>query len=105
MDTGFTDFNKLAILNEILSGRPEVRIADKAFHLTGSIHTVNLVVDRSITLSFALIVPDEVFERMTDGDYTVYLDAVLSQESLKGQSLLEAVSETNDRLTRGRHPL
>lgn len=104
MDTGFTDFNKLAILNEILSGRPEVRIADKAFHLTGSIHTVNLVVDRSITLSFALIVPDEVFERMTDGDYTVYLDAVLSQESLKGQSLLEAVSETNDRLTRAGIP-
>ena len=104
MDTGFTDFNKLTILNEILSGRPEVRIADKAFHLTGSIHTVNLVVDRSITLSFALIVPDEVFEHMTDGDYTVYLDAVLSQESLKGQSLLEAVSETNDRLTRAGIP-
>lgn len=104
MDTGFTDFNKLAILNEILSGRPEVRIADKTFHLTGSIHTVNLVVDHSITLSFALIVPDEVFERMTDGDYTVYMDAVLSQESLKGQSLLEAVSETNDRLTRAGIP-
>ena len=30
--------------------------------------------DRSITLALALIVPDEVFERMTDGNYAVYLN-------------------------------
>ena len=37
---------------------------------------------------------------MTDGNYAVYLNAVLSPDRLKGQSLLGAVSETNDRLTR-----
>ena len=30
-------------------------------HLTGEVQSVNLVTDRSITLSFALILPDEAF--------------------------------------------
>ena len=100
MDTDFTGNNRLVLFNGILDGRPEIRIAGEAFWLTGNVNTTNLVVDRSITLALALIVPDEVFERMTDGNYAVYLNAVLSPDRLKGQSLLGAVSETNDRLTR-----
>lgn len=104
MDTDFTGYNRLALLNGILDGHPEVRIGGEAFRLTGHIHTANLVVDRAITLALAFIVPDEVFERMTDGNDTVYLNAVLSPDRLKGQSLLGAVSETNDRLTRAGIP-
>lgn len=67
MDTDFTGNNRLVLFNGILDRRPEIRIAGEAFWLTGNVNTTNLVVDRSITLALALIVPDEVFERMTDG--------------------------------------
>lgn len=88
MDTDFTGNNRLVLFNGILDRRPEIRIAGEAFWLTGNVNTTNLVVDRSITLALALIVPDEVFERMTDGNYAVYLNAVLSPDRLKGQSYL-----------------
>lgn len=104
MDTDFTGYNRLALCNGILDGRPEVQIAGEAFWLTGNVHTANLVVDRSITLALALIVPDEVFERMTVGNYAVYLNAVLSPDRLKGQSLLGAVSDQRQAYP-GRHSL
>jgi len=56
------------------------------------------VTDSSITLSFALIVPDADFERFTENDYDIYLNAVLNPEQVAGKSLLNAISETNEKL-------
>jgi len=47
------------------------------------------VTDSSITLSFALIVPDADFERFTENDYDIYLNAVLNPEQVAGKSLFE----------------
>ena len=83
------------ILNGILDKSPEVQIAEEDYHLKGHVQTVSLVTDRSITLSFALILPDDVFEELTQGDYEIYVDGIMNQNETSGKSLLTAISDTN----------
>lgn len=95
MDSEFTDGNRIRILNHILADEPEALLDGSPLRLSGNIQTTNLVTDRSITLSFALICPDEVFEHYTKGDYSTYLNGILD-ESVTGQtSLMSAISEMN----------
>lgn len=86
------------ILNQVLEGRPEVQIAGQPYCLVGEVQTADIVTDRSITLSFSLIVPDEVFDYLVDGDYSTYLNGVLDPGQIEGKSLLTAISEVNGRL-------
>ena len=104
MDTDFTGNNRFVLFNGILDGRPEIRIAGEAFG-SPAMSIPPTSSDRSITLALALIVPDEVFERMTDGNYAVYLNAVLSPDRLKGQSLAGAVSKPTTGLLRTGIPM
>ena len=60
--------------------------------------TTNLVTDRSITLSFALILPDEVFEYYTQDDYNIYLNGVLGKSAEENTSLMSAISDMNKKL-------
>ena len=59
---------------------------------------MNLVADRSITLSFALILPDEAFLYHTQGMYDTYVNAVLSEQAMEGNSLMTAYSDLNEKL-------
>lgn len=98
MDSEFVSPTKLEMLNQILALNPKVQIVEENYHLTGTVQSTGLVTDRSITLSFALIVPDAEFERFTENDYDIYLNAVLNPEQIAGKSLLNAISETNKKL-------
>lgn len=89
----------IQLMNQILSRQPQVFIDSAPFHLTGTVQTSSLVTDRSITLSFALIVPDEAFEYYTQGDYSTYLNGVLNT-SEKKTSLMEAINDMNEKLNR-----
>lgn len=97
-DSEWTTETRTKLLNQILTAKPEVTIAGEDFHLSGTVQSTNLVVDRSITLSFALIVPDAVFERMTAGEHSTYINAVLSEEQTKEKSLMQAFMDVNARL-------
>ena len=59
---------------------------------------MSVVTDRSITMSFALIVPDAVFDHYTQGDYDVYLDGVLAPSMTEGKSLMNAIAAMNGQL-------
>jgi len=98
MDSEFLSAGGKAVMKKILDQQPEVEVAGKKLSLTGEVQTRNLVVDRSITLSFALIVEDDVFEYLTAGDYEIYWDAVLAPELLEGQGLMQAITQVNERL-------
>ena len=54
--------------------------------------------DRSITLSFALILPDEAFLYYSQGMYDTYVNAVLSEQALDGNSLMTAYLDLNEKL-------
>ena len=94
----FTDAERTNILNQILSTRPEAKLDGAQIFLTGDLQTTNLVTDRSITLSFALILPDEQFQYYTQDQYSVYINGVLSQNRIDQIGLMQAVSQVNERL-------
>lgn len=98
IDSEFTTFERTKMLNSILASKPEVRLDGSTLSLTGTVQTVNLVTDRSITLSFALILPDEAFDYYTQGKYNVYLNGVLDKNGIKNTSLMSAISDMNQKL-------
>ena len=93
----FTSDSMNQNINDILADRPEVAYLDHKMYLTGKIQNTPIVTDRAITLSFALIVPDEVFDKYT-WDSTIYLNGVLDQSKVKGDNLLQSVMQMNDKL-------
>lgn len=97
-DTEFTNVSKMAMLNKIISSHPETILDGNPVYLTGDIQSVDLVTDRSITLSFALILPDEQFLQYTNGDYEVYINGIMSQDAARAGSLMNAISDMNARL-------
>ncbi|NLL54682.1 MAG: ABC transporter permease [Clostridiales bacterium] len=95
-DSDFT--TRTALLNGILEEHPKATLRGDELYLRGEIQSMNLVTDRSITLSFALILPDEQFLHYTQGDYSVYINGILSSEATEGRSLLTAISALNEQL-------
>ncbi len=98
MDSEISNESQRRLLDRVLTAKPEVFLDGDPFSLTGTVQSANLVTDRSITLSFALILPDEAFEFYTQGDYSVYLNGVLGESAKKGTSLLSAISGMNEKL-------
>ena len=94
----FTTVNRTAMLNSIFTGQPEAELVGSPIYLTGEVQSVNLITDRSITLSFALILPDEAFFYHTQGIYDTYVNAVLSEQAMEGNSLMTAYSGLNEKL-------
>ena len=98
MDSGFSSEEMRQMLNRILETKPEALLDGDAFYLTGPVQTTDVVTDRSITLAFALIVPDEMFEYYTQGECEIYLDGVLDEKTIQKASLMSAISDMNREL-------
>ena len=95
IDTEFTTVSRTAMLNQVLAGHPKVELDGSPIHLTGEVQSVNLVTDRSITLSFALILPDEAFLYYSQGMYDTYVNAVLSEQALDmGRQLFYTIASS-----------
>lgn len=84
-------------LDGILSKKPEIRICGESFYLTGTVQTTKFVADQMLTLSHALIVPDEAFDRLADYT-TIYYSAVLDPDYVARKGLMQAMEEVNARL-------
>ena len=97
-DSNWTNDIRNQLFNSVLATKPEIMLNQTPWRLTGEVQTLNLVTDRSITLSFALIVPDDQFLQYTNGDYTVYVNAILNRENGRSASLMSAISDMNERL-------
>lgn len=98
MDHEWAAGERTELLNRILETEPETMLDQAPLRLTGTVQTTNLITDRSITLSFALILPDEAFDFYTQGEYEVYLNGILAENSTKHTSLMSAISDMNQRL-------
>ena len=84
-----------ALINRLIAEGSTVTIDGAPFTLCGQVQSVSVVTDRSITMSFALIVPDAAFDHYTQGDYDVYLDGVLAPDMMEGKSLMNAIADMN----------
>lgn len=97
IDSDFTNAARSEMLNAILKGNPEAELSGNRITLTGEVQSLNLVTDSSITLSFALILPDDAFLYHTQGMYDVYVDAALSRQATQNTSLMTVYSALNER--------
>lgn len=98
MDSEFVTNEQMQMLDHILSERPETQIDGSSLYLTEYVQTTSLVTDRSITLSFALILPDDAFTYYTQNHYSTYVNGVLDSDVTNKVSLMTAISETNTKL-------
>lgn len=97
-DSEVSSAENTALLDRLITDGAAVTINGAPFTLTGQVQSVSVVTDRSITISFALIVPDAAFDRYTQGDYDVYLNAVLAPSATEGKSLMRAIADMNEQL-------
>lgn len=87
------------LMDQVLEERPEVMLAGRKLILTGKAQTVNFVTDRAVRLSFALILPDDMFAEFAREDSdTIYLNGVLNMERFPGESLMNAIAQINEKL-------
>lgn len=97
-DSEVSSAENTALLDRLITDGAAVTIDGAPFTLVGQVQSVSVVTDRSITMSFALIVPDAAFDHYTQGDYDVYLDAVLAPSVTEGKSLMRAIADMNAQL-------
>ena len=98
IDSDFITDQQKEMLDAILETEPECRLDKEMLHLVGAVQTTKFVTDRSITLSFALILPDEVFDRVTCGIWEIYLNGILNRENMENISLMRAIAGMNEEL-------
>lgn len=98
MDSEFLNHEQALMMNRILETGPEAVLDRGTIRLTGPVQTTDLVTDRSITLSFALILPDDRFSFYTQGTYSSYLNGILAQEETGRGSLTSAFLRLNQEL-------
>lgn len=97
-DSEVSTASHTSLLNRLIAEGSSITIDGTPFTLVGQVQSVSVVTDRSITMSFALIVPDAAFDHYTQGDYDVYLDAVLAPSVTEGKSLMRAIADMNAQL-------
>ena len=98
MDSSFVNASRLEIMDAVLAKHPEVELDGNPLQLTGKVQTTAVVTDYSITMSFALILPDDAFQYYTQNQYDVYVNGVLDSGATEKTGLMQAISGMNDRL-------
>ena len=94
-DSEVSSAENTALLDRLIVEGSAITIDGAPFTLVGQVQSVSVVTDRSITMLFALIVPDAAFDHYTQGDYDVYLDGVLAPSMTEGKSLMNAIADMN----------
>ena len=77
--------------------KPKVTIDGDEYVFDGNVLDVDVVTDYMITLSFAIIVPDYMFEKYTTGDYDCYVNGVLTNTD---ENVLSRYERINDALNK-----
>ncbi|MEG2789484.1 MAG: ABC transporter permease [Romboutsia sp.] len=94
----FSFGNSADIFNQVLKKNVSVEIENKEFELVDKLYQDNIVTDRSINISYALIVSDKQFDILTRGDSTSYWNATLKDYVIKDKGLMQAIRHVNQLL-------
>ncbi|MBR5937190.1 MAG: ABC transporter permease [Clostridiales bacterium] len=82
--------------SKVLPQRPHVTLAGKEFVMTGEARHDPIVTDSFITLSSALIVPDEDFDTFTAGREEVYVNGILDHKKYSKSELTQTYMRLNE---------
>ncbi|WP_431027032.1 FtsX-like permease family protein [Lysinibacillus sp. LZ02] len=84
------------ILRRALQYNPIVSIGEKRYELISSLYTSNVVADRAITLSYALIVPDVIYNSLVGSSQDSWLwNMTLNAEFVEEKGLMQAMYEVD----------
>lgn len=84
------------ILSKALKSNPTVRIDNKQYRLTSMLYTSNLVADRAVTISYALIVPEDVFNALVcDLGNSPHWNMVLNPDFVSKKGLMQAIQQVD----------
>ncbi|MEH6941866.1 ABC transporter permease [Bacillus sp. JJ722] len=84
------------ILRRALQDNPTVSIGEQQHELISTLYTSNVVADRAITLSYALIVPDDIYNSFVRSSQDSSLwNMVLKPEFVQEKGLMQATYEVD----------
>ncbi|MCM1158062.1 MAG: hypothetical protein NC300_05265 [Bacteroidales bacterium] len=84
---------------KVLQQKPVIKIGGETYRLKEKVYSEDIVVDRSITMQFALIVPDDKFEQYAmEESGSIYWNAYIDGELLKEEGLMRAISLVDEEL-------
>lgn len=87
------------ILSKVLETNPIIDIDEKPYKLTSTLYTSNLVADRAITLSYGLIVPDDMYNALTgNSEESTLFNMVLNSDFVHEKGLMQAMYKVDDLL-------
>ena len=84
------------ILRRALQNNPTISIGEKQYELISTLYTSNIVADRSITLSTALIVPDSFYDSFIGSSQDPWLwNMTLNADFVEEKGLMQAMYEVD----------
>lgn len=87
------------ILSNALETNPTINIDEKQYQLASTLYTSNIVADRSITLSYALIVPDNMYNTLIKNSEGPFLwNMVLDPDFVREKGLMQAMYQVDELL-------
>jgi putative ABC transport system permease protein len=90
------DFARDEVDDKVLSQRPHVTLVGKDFVMTGKARHDPIVTDSFITLSGALIVPDDDFDTFAAGREEIYLNGLLDRDKFSKSELTQTYMRLNE---------
>lgn len=95
-DSEFSYGNTANILKGVLEERPYIEINNEQYELIDGLYQDSIVTDRSITISYGLIVPDELYAGLVSDDAgSSYWNATLKNAYLNNNGLMQAILKVN----------
>ena len=87
------------ILSNALETNPTINIDEKQYQLASTLYTSNIVADRSITLSYALILPDNMYNALTKNSEGPFRwNMVLDPDFVREKGLMQAMYQVDELL-------
>ncbi|HCO74522.1 MAG TPA: ABC transporter permease [Clostridium sp.] len=90
------------ILRRVLQSNPKVIIDEKQYKLESTLYTSNIVADRAITLSYALIVSDDMYNALVEiskDQDSYFYNMILDSDFVEEKGLMQAMYEVDKLLS------
>lgn len=92
-DSEFCSGESEKLFESFFEQKPELKIDGKPYRLKEKVYSEDIVVDRSITMRFALIVPDAKFDEFVSaGSISIYWNAYIDSGLVEEKGLMKAIS-------------
>lgn len=78
-------------MQKMINNKPDIIINGTAYEIAGEVQSNNLVADRMISISIALIVPDDMYQKLAADQEPLCWNVTLEKTFIKEQGLMQAL--------------